>query len=947
MTSDGSKQASSALDQDAEVLAAEKAKRLAELAKAKAEAEKAEQEALAAKAKASQEAANAEREAASATDKILAENAKAAAEARKAEAETLAAVARAERDAANADRDAGMADEKSKAENDKAIAEARSSAVKAWLPTPTTKPLEGTTTTGPGTGTVGAVAAMQLLQNAAEKIALGVCSANATHVLVVDNVELAASDWAHAIVNTQITRLSAAASRVVTALRAEAAAPTRSTVVGTRFLPGVGAVATAVPALVGAAADVAGYFRSNYNIGKVDVTDTSTPLVAGVATALLQHDVVTHVDGLSLFGADAGTVRSFGKLLDARWDLLDVRLRTTQTGLEQAKDALAEATAARDQANAAVAQDQPPTGANEALVTAEQALSAARERVARVQGVVDSAIKLEELIDAQVTTMTTVATGHSIPPLGQAALRDLVHDPLRDMHVLAVSIDHIGADAIDRRSLFGRARVVYVGAAHVSAMLVAPGGNVVSSTTVATTSSTRLYLSTGTLAPKPRWVRSTTPDATVSVQSGATRRRYLRPAKDGDGAPRPIEPPRTTKTARWTLMVFMAGMNNLASEADKDIAEMVAASPGGDIEVVVFVKQPGGSRQFRVGGETEALGNVDSGDPNTVMGFVRWATAVAPAEKYALILWNHGTGWEPWAYDVDLPVGVRAINTPAGVKKVNSSVFTSTLAHMVPDPVLRQRAILTDDATAHAVDTIELGRLTKAIAEHLDRNLDVLAMDACLMSNLEVAYEVRDSVEVVVASEELEPGSGWDYTDFLTQLKQADDIDAESWGRLAVASYIDSYRGSGEQVTLSVIKTAGCQHLKDKLDELAESLASTMPLGRHRLTDALGESKRFAGHLVDLGQLCENLIALEGTSAGEPGGESVSAAAEVVRALLGADAGYVVAQDHDGDSVQGVSGVSVYLPARSDPFAPTYADLAFAEGQWDDMIQKFRIALTD
>src|SRR5947207_3216949 len=41
--------------------------------------------------------------------------------------------------------------------------------------------------------------------------------------------------------------------------------------------------------------------------------------------------------------------------------------------------------------------------------------------------------------------------------------------------------------------------------------------------------------------------------------------------------------------------------------------------------------------------------------------------------------------------------------------------------------------------------------------------IELVGMDACLMSNLEVAYEIRDAVRTIVASEETEPGGGWAY----------------------------------------------------------------------------------------------------------------------------------------------------------------------------------------
>ena len=247
------------------------------------------------------------------------------------------------------------------------------------------------------------------------------------------------------------------------------------------MLAGLGTVATVLPPLIGAAADVAGYFRSDYTVAKVSVTSTSTPLIAAVAGALRAKGIVVHVDGFAVFDGRQATLAAFGRLLDARWrSFLGVRLNASQVVLQQAKDEAVEAEAAFDAAKAADTADATPDHAA-ALAEARVALAKAQSKVAVAQGLVDAAVKVEELVDALVTAVTTVADGQVLPPLGQAALHDLIHDPTAGVHVLAVVIDHIGADAITRRSLFRRPRITYVGAVHVSALLLAPGGDVAAS----------------------------------------------------------------------------------------------------------------------------------------------------------------------------------------------------------------------------------------------------------------------------------------------------------------------------------------------------------------------------------------------------------------------------------------------------------------------------------
>ena len=102
----------------------------------------------------------------------------------------------------------------------------------------------------------------------------------------------------------------------------------------------------------------------------------------------------------------------------------------------------------------------------------------------------------------------------------------------------------------------------------------------------------------------------------------------------------------------WTFMVYMAGFNNLSSAATEDLDEMRTVGSTDDVNVVVFVKRLDRESAERIvirkDGEAEEpdlVGGADSGNPQTLLDFVRWAAEAAPADRYALVVWNHGSGW--------------------------------------------------------------------------------------------------------------------------------------------------------------------------------------------------------------------------------------------------------------------------------------------------------------
>ena len=109
--------------------------------------------------------------------------------------------------------------------------------------------------------------------------------------------------------------------------------------------------------------------------------------------------------------------------------------------------------------------------------------------------------------------------------------------------------------------------------------------------------------------------------------------------------------------AAWTLMIYMAGDNTLSSAGNADVDEMRAVGSSDEVNVVVLYDGFGnaGAQQGRitkdgVDEQIESLKEVNTGDPKTLVAFADWAVSHYPAERYGLILWSHGNGWQP--YDI-------------------------------------------------------------------------------------------------------------------------------------------------------------------------------------------------------------------------------------------------------------------------------------------------------
>jgi hypothetical protein len=398
--------------------------------------------------------------------------------------------------------------------------------------------------------------------------------------------------------------------------------------------------------------------------------------------------------------------------------------------------------------------------------------------------------------------------------------------------------------------------------------------------------------------------------------------------------------------ARWTFMVYMAGYNSLSKAAGVDIDEMRKVGSSDAVQVRVFVKQlEGGAHHIAVAKDganeqSEALGDRDSGDPQTVVDFVRWAVASAPAERYALVLWNHGSGWEPQDFEAiyshvrggDADTAVREFGFRAN-QPIARAFFTTTLKEFV---ALEhdERAICSDDGTGHSLDTIELGNLVALLTKELGRKLDLVGMDACLMSNLEVAYEIREHTNAVVGSEELEPNAGWPYAEILGALGADPAMDGPALAKTIVESYVGSYKNSDSQwpVTQCAVAAGAVDEFSRALDALSTALQKQAQTAWPPLLQAQIRSVSFDMKLIDLKSFCDNLVV------SDAGDEVKRAATDVLAAIKPGT--YVLAEGHLGGRVDPCGGVTVYFPAPGESISKYYADLAFAKAHgWDDFLQ--------
>jgi len=398
-------------------------------------------------------------------------------------------------------------------------------------------------------------------------------------------------------------------------------------------------------------------------------------------------------------------------------------------------------------------------------------------------------------------------------------------------------------------------------------------------------------------------------------------------------------------------MVYMAGDNDLSAAGDADLEEMRQVGSTEQVNVLVEFDNAGdqGTRRMRIGknGEGESvdsLDETDSGDPDVLSSFISWAAENYPAERYALILWNHGGGWEPAEVDrIARKVKSPGYNGRELTERSSSSLgrvmFRTSLEKVFKLSGPAERAICSDDGSGHSLDTIELGNVIAKGAEAIGQRFDLLGMDACLMSNLEVAYQVREHVRYVVASEENEPGEGWPYERILGRLVADPGIASADFASQIVHDYIDWYKevDFGDMVTQAAMDLDKLSQLTGPLDDFSGRLTSAMVSVDSYIWKAQRNSTRFwQNTLWDLGHFCAEF---ERVCTHDVIRQS---AAAVFAALEPGVGRFMVAEAHHGEKVKHCHGVTIYMPPPITEVSQFYRELDFTENHtWAEMLAAY------
>jgi Clostripain family len=263
--------------------------------------------------------------------------------------------------------------------------------------------------------------------------------------------------------------------------------------------------------------------------------------------------------------------------------------------------------------------------------------------------------------------------------------------------------------------------------------------------------------------------------------------------------------------AKWTVMVYMSGDNNLEDYIVKDLElELAALGSTANVQVVALADRGPGYDKSRGDWQSTKLyhptqgmiadaasavadwGERNMGDPDTLADFVEWSKANYPADRYALYFWGHGWGWHPdWTMADDTPGGDGL--DPDEVK----SVF---------------------------------GRLGF---------IDVVGYDACNMAQIEIMSLWNGHATALTASQEFVNMDGIEYDVVLNQLNANPTMSAD---QLAIATS----QSTVFEVTWSAMAVdARYTNLRNAVNDWSIALKAAVPAQKTKIVRGFTNAKSF------------------------------------------------------------------------------------------------------
>ena len=353
-----------------------------------------------------------------------------------------------------------------------------------------------------------------------------------------------------------------------------------------------------------------------------------------------------------------------------------------------------------------------------------------------------------------------------------------------------------------------------------------------------------------------------------------------------------------------TIMVYLCGtdLESKNGMATNDLMEMSKAQLSDKVNVIVYT---GGCKKWNNNVVSRSVNQIyqikdggmkclvkDDGakvmtKPETLTGFINFCKKNYPADRNMLIFWDHGGGSiSGYGYD-----------------EKNAASGSMSLAGI--DTALKNAGI----------------------------KYDFIGFDACLMGTIETDLMASRYADYLIASEEVEPGTGWYYTDWLTNLSKDTSMPTIEIGKQIIDDFVAACarNNRSQKTTLSIVDLAELSsNVSDEFKAFSQNTSDLIKQGEYKqVSDARSNVREFARSSkvdqIDLVNFAYNIGSKEGE--------------ELAKTLLSS-----VKYNRTSDNMTDAYGISIYFPYRkasSVKKAGELYDQIGVDSEYSDCIREF------
>ena len=440
----------------------------------------------------------------------------------------------------------------------------------------------------------------------------------------------------------------------------------------------------------------------------------------------------------------------------------------------------------------------------------------------------------------------------------------------------------------------------------------------------------------------------------------------------------------------WTIMIYMAGDNNLAVDMAYAMEQIKGVAEQGEDSPNLFVYYDGNSpaiptlycdfsepgkaryvRSYKVPNKlcppVSKRENENAADTRSIVNFVDWCVNTVEvenngeitfgrrAQKYALIFSGHSLGFQ----------NIGLFRDETSGKAMNMNDFYTVLGRITGNE--QELEEMADD------QRLEGEERKDATKKLLGQKLDLLGFDSCVMGMLEVGYQFNKRTKTIIASEGSVPSAGWTYAKILGCLtrEQNRNLDTRRVAELFVQEFIhsqDSYTVGGVSVDMAAWDLESFDELASAFADLAEVLIECFEDEGSRIYRQMERvilqvhwkcQSYMYDQNVDLGDFCQLLDRECALVAEELGGgddlELLTRVRTACQNVLQELPRAVILSGFSGGGYQYSNGVSVFFPWSREAYEVSkknYESLWFAKEvkkrkkSWSTFLKRYLYEVT-